>query len=155
MAAALKVTNNSPDYNSFNLAIAVLAERLASLPQADKDDLFELTKILFTAENDEELRSAQRAMGEIMEQRPLAVVRVEDADNPAALEKWLGYVSWRIRDAREKAGMSQQELAKASGLTQSHISRLENGEHSPSCATIQKIADALKLPASHFDPSAE
>ena len=152
----IKFQDTSQEFNSFKLAIAVLADRIASLPKADKDDLFELTKILFSADCDEERQSAMRAMDEIMEQRPLALVRPEEPDgNPEPLKKWLEYISKRIRDERVKAGLNQTDLAERSGLTQSHISRLENGAHSPNHATIKKIAEALGISASQLDPSAE
>jgi ribosome-binding protein aMBF1 (putative translation factor) len=154
-----KVTTSSDsslEFNSFKLAIAVLSERVASLPKEDKDDLFELTKILFTTESSEERESAMRAMDEIMEQRPLRVERLEEPTSPnEALQNWLAFISQRIRSARMAAGLNQTELAEKAGLTQSHISRLENGEHSPNQLTIQKIAKALDIPASDLDPSAQ
>jgi DNA-binding XRE family transcriptional regulator len=151
-----KVQDNSNEFDAFKLAIAVLANRIASLPPADKEDLFELTKILFSATSEEERTSAMRAMDEIMLQRPLKLARVEEpADPTKGLENWLGFVSWAIREHRIEAGLSQTELAERTGLTQSHISRLENGEHSPSHTTIAKIAAALGISASKLDPSAE
>lgn len=47
-----------------------------------------------------------------------------------------------IRDAikiREDSGVSQKSLAKASGLYQSAIARMEKNTHSPSLATILKV----------------
>ena len=47
--------------------------------------------------------------------------------------------------ARAAAGLTQEELAKRIGTTQSAIARLESGKgkHSPSLATVQKYARAL------------
>ncbi len=64
------------------------------------------------------------------------------------LGNWTAYVSQRIREARERAGLTQEQLSVQSGLPQSHISRLEQGKHSPTAKTLEKIATALKLP--HF-----
>lgn len=40
---------------------------------------------------------------------------------------------------REESGISQKNLAKASGLYQSAIARMEKNTHSPSLATILKV----------------
>ena len=48
--------------------------------------------------------------------------------------------------AREKSGITQAELAKRMGTTQSVISRLEHGAFSKATLeTIKKIADALDM----------
>jgi len=52
-----------------------------------------------------------------------------------------------IREERKSTGLTQNDLAKRSGLEQSYISRLEKGEKVPGCDTAQKIARALGIPA--------
>jgi transcriptional regulator with XRE-family HTH domain len=59
-----------------------------------------------------------------------------------------------IKELQLKAGWTQEQLAAESGLPQSHISRLEAGKHSPSRATLEKIAKALGVDVAVFDPSA-
>ena len=49
----------------------------------------------------------------------------------------------QIFKAREEANLTQADLAKLSGLTQSNISNIENGSNKPTIATLKKIADAL------------
>lgn len=49
----------------------------------------------------------------------------------------------KIKNMREIANLSQIELAEKIGITQSAISHLENGDISPSIATLQKIANSL------------
>lgn len=48
--------------------------------------------------------------------------------------------------ARQKAGLTQEELAQKMGTTKSAVSRLEsslrNDKHSPSFATLKKYANA-------------
>jgi predicted transcriptional regulator len=44
--------------------------------------------------------------------------------------------------ARLRAKLSQSELAKKTGTTQSAIARLESGSISPSLATLRKYAEA-------------
>jgi transcriptional regulator with XRE-family HTH domain len=47
--------------------------------------------------------------------------------------------------ARSAVGMSQAEVAKKMGTTQSAVARLESGKgkHSPSLATLRKYANAI------------
>lgn len=45
--------------------------------------------------------------------------------------------------ARAAAGLTQAEVAKRMGTTQSVIARLESGKGSPSLATLRKYARAL------------
>jgi ribosome-binding protein aMBF1 (putative translation factor) len=49
----------------------------------------------------------------------------------------------QIAKAREKAHLTQKQLAEAVGTTQSVISRIERGEQNLTIATLSKIADAL------------
>ncbi len=154
MNTAVVPQESSAELSALKLAIAVLRDRISGLPQEDKADLLELTKIVFAADNEEERQSAIRAMEEIMEQRPLALARFEASDH-APLADWLSFISGRIREERTKRGLTQAELADKAGLTQSHVSRLENGEHSPSHMTRKKLADALGINESQLDPSAD
>lgn len=52
----------------------------------------------------------------------------------------------RIRNIRKALGMSQAALADRVGVTQSHISELENNQNSPSAVLLQKLADVLDVP---------
>ena len=54
-------------------------------------------------------------------------------------------VGVRVRNAREKAGVSQAELARRIGSTQPAIARLEAGGCKPNMGTLSRIADALGL----------
>ena len=47
-----------------------------------------------------------------------------------------------IVTARDRTGMTQKELAKRSGLTQSNISNIEKGVTRPTIDSLKKIADA-------------
>ncbi len=44
--------------------------------------------------------------------------------------------------ARDRAGLTQKELASKSGLTQSNISNIEKGITRPTIESLKKIADA-------------
>jgi transcriptional regulator with XRE-family HTH domain len=48
-----------------------------------------------------------------------------------------------LKTIRDQAGLTQEQLAAASGATFGTINRLENGHVQPTLATVQKIADAL------------
>lgn len=58
-------------------------------------------------------------------------------------------------EAREKAGLNQTELARASGLSRSAIVRLEKGEASISSDRIWDLAKALGLRPSAIYAAAE
>ena len=49
----------------------------------------------------------------------------------------------RLRELRQKAGITQHDLALSSGLTDAYISNLENGFAVPSLTTILRLAVAL------------
>ena len=63
----------------------------------------------------------------------------------AAIE--LDYISIgkRIREARNKTGMQQSELAFRAGLTSSHMSHVETGQTKVALPTIVRIANALDV----------
>lgn len=59
----------------------------------------------------------------------------------------------RLRALRLAAGMTQSQLAKASGLDQSFISRLEHGTSDVKLSTMLAIAEALGLkPSALIEP---
>jgi transcriptional regulator with XRE-family HTH domain len=51
----------------------------------------------------------------------------------------------RVREARERCGITQAELASRIGSTQPAIARLEAGGSTPSLGTLRRIAAALGL----------
>lgn len=48
-------------------------------------------------------------------------------------------------DARKERGITQQDLAEATGISQADISRLERGTGNPSIKTLQRVAHALNM----------
>lgn len=56
----------------------------------------------------------------------------------------------RVRALREERAMTQAALARRAGTSQSNLARIENGERSPTLASLSKIADALKLSLSEL-----
>ncbi len=60
-----------------------------------------------------------------------------------------------IRRHRQKAGISQEELAHRAGVHRTYISFLERGERNPSVDSLRKIGRALGVPASQLVAEAE
>jgi transcriptional regulator with XRE-family HTH domain len=50
----------------------------------------------------------------------------------------------RLRELRQKHGVTQEQLSVATGLTEGYISNMERGLKVPSLTTILRIAVALK-----------
>jgi transcriptional regulator with XRE-family HTH domain len=50
----------------------------------------------------------------------------------------------RLRELRQKYGVTQEQLSIATGLTEGYISNMERGLKVPSLTTILRIAVALK-----------
>ena len=53
-----------------------------------------------------------------------------------------------IKYYRNKRGISIRKLSRITGISTSHIVRLENGESIPTVYTLMKIAKALQVPPS-------
>lgn len=56
----------------------------------------------------------------------------------------------RLKQLREKAGMTQAVLAKAAGMHTMGISSLERGVHEPSWPTVKALAKALGVSVAAF-----
>jgi transcriptional regulator with XRE-family HTH domain len=54
-------------------------------------------------------------------------------------------IGQRIKELREKADMSQKDLAYAADLDRSYIASIENGQRNVSIVNIEKIAIALNV----------
>lgn len=46
-------------------------------------------------------------------------------------------------DARQSAGLTQQQLAERTGIAQADISKLESGRANPSVRTLQRLAAGM------------
>jgi transcriptional regulator with XRE-family HTH domain len=51
-----------------------------------------------------------------------------------------------LRSARNRAGLTTRDLERRSGVHQSQISNLENGVHSPTVKTLDKLAKGIGAP---------
>ncbi len=59
-------------------------------------------------------------------------------------------VGERLRVLREQRGLSQRELAAASGLSPNALSQIERGTVSPNVSTLNQLADALGIHITAF-----
>ncbi|HEV2351281.1 MAG TPA: helix-turn-helix domain-containing protein [Terriglobia bacterium] len=73
-------------------------------------------------------------------------------------------IGLKLREIREKKGLSQGDIEKATGLLRCYTSRVENGHTVPSLSTLEKYAGALEVklyelfysgdePAAAYSPS--
>lgn len=75
--------------------------------------------------------------------------RVAPAATPAAPRTDL-VLARRIQQGRQAIGLTQQALADALGLTESHVSRWETAEGSPGWEMLQPLAAQLRLSLAAF-----
>jgi transcriptional regulator with XRE-family HTH domain len=59
-------------------------------------------------------------------------------------------IGQRIKELREKAEMSQKDLAYTADLDRSYIASIENGQRNVSIVNIEKIANALNVTLREF-----
>lgn len=55
----------------------------------------------------------------------------------------LASIGERLRSARDRAGLTLDQLAEATGLSKAHLSRLESGERQPSIAALLDLSATL------------
>lgn len=64
-----------------------------------------------------------------------------DAEN-----KLLADAGRRIREARAGQGLSLEQLARLTGISAPALSLIETGKRDPRLTTLNRIADALRVP---------
>jgi len=135
------------------LALSILIDRIHSLPEVDKDDLFRLLKESSNTGDQEEQQAIRSAIEEILANMPVAV---RDLPPPKKLSKnstkWAEHVGKTIKELRSRMNMTQVELAGKAGIPQSHLSRLESATYTPTHMTLVKVAKALGVPVQKLDP---
>ena len=65
------------------------------------------------------------------------------------------HIGNKIKDLRNRNGLTQQELADRTELTKGFISQLERGQVSPSIVTLLDLIECLGTTASEFFKEAE
>lgn len=56
----------------------------------------------------------------------------------------------RVRELREQAGLSQDEMAKQMGFSQAYISSMERKQHAPAEKTLEKLAEFFDVDVGYF-----
>ena len=69
---------------------------------------------------------------------------------PAFREEWEALepefqIVRAIIEGREETGLTQAQLAQATGINQANISRLENGTGNPSLQTLKRLAAGMGM----------
>jgi transcriptional regulator with XRE-family HTH domain len=78
-------------------------------------------------------------------------------EEPPRLRSELAALSRRIRNLREKRGLTQEDFARRCGISASFASLLERAERTPSYETLVQVSEALAVPLGELfrDSSAE
>ncbi|MGI5989077.1 MAG: helix-turn-helix domain-containing protein [Lachnospiraceae bacterium] len=56
-----------------------------------------------------------------------------------------GSIRYVLISARQKAGLTQKELSRRTGIAQGDISKLEHGNSNPSVRTLQRLAAGMGM----------
>jgi putative transcriptional regulator len=57
--------------------------------------------------------------------------------------EFASYIGKRLREVRESAGFSQEQLSEKAGYYRTYVGHIENGKHSPSLHTMWRLASAM------------
>ena len=57
----------------------------------------------------------------------------------------------RLKEIRQRAGLSQEDVARAAGVTLGAVSKIETGKVGPTWATATAIAKALGVSVAAFE----
>lgn len=58
----------------------------------------------------------------------------------------------KLKKIREEKNMSQEDVAKAAGVSVGYYARVERGKHDPTTTKFSKICKALKIDPSELLP---
>lgn len=103
-----------------------------------------------------------RPMSELINVDDLLARDLQDPEFRAEWERLAAAraVADTVASSRERKGMTQAALAKAIGVRQPVVARIESGEHEPTIETLIKLANALDIelmvgitPATRATPS--
>jgi transcriptional regulator with XRE-family HTH domain len=65
------------------------------------------------------------------------------------------FITYKLVEAREDSKLTQAQMSKLSGLSQSKLSKIENGTVQIEASELYILAKSLKKPISYFFPENE
>lgn len=134
-----------------------MLDRVKTFSAEDRKEFLELFALAQEADDQEEYESLLRAMEEILEQKPIIVDPFPLDEQPMGegLKKWATHVASKVKELREKAGMSIEALATAADLPPEYVEQIEGVQESASNIALSKIAKALHVDVGVIDPIAD
>jgi len=57
----------------------------------------------------------------------------------------MGELGTNLRAARERLGLTQEEVAQRSGVHATEVSRIESGKRDPQVSTLRRLAEAVEM----------
>lgn len=57
----------------------------------------------------------------------------------------MGALGGNLRKAREKLGLTQEQVAQRSGVHTTEVSRIEGGRRDPKVSTLERLAKAVEV----------
>ena len=138
-------------------AVKNIIDRLKSFSLDDRKEFLALLLQVQETDDQEEYESLVRAIEEIWEQKPIVAEPFPADEQPMSegLKKWTMHAAGRVKELREKAGMSVAALAEAAGLPPEYVGLVKQAQESASNFALAKIADALHVEVGVIDPIAD
>lgn len=57
----------------------------------------------------------------------------------------MGDLGSNLRAARERLGLTQEQVAQRSGVHATEVSRIESGKRDPQVSTLRRLAEAVEM----------
>jgi transcriptional regulator with XRE-family HTH domain len=57
----------------------------------------------------------------------------------------MGALGTNLREARERLGLTQEQVSERSGVHATEVSRIEGGKRDPKVSTLERLAEAVEV----------
>jgi transcriptional regulator with XRE-family HTH domain len=57
----------------------------------------------------------------------------------------MAHLGTKLREARERLGLTQEQVAQRSGVHATEVSRIEAGKRDPQVSTVRRLAKAVEV----------